>query len=61
MKKKESKKFSLEKFEVVKLQNSNLVFGGTGSEDDDATNTDNDKNKPKGTSIPCKIKDLVDF
>lgn len=64
MKKIENKKFNFEKFDVAKLKNQKLIFGGTGINDDDdgATNTGTNKNnpvKPNNTSIPCAIKDLI--
>ena len=46
MKKKESKKFSLEKFEVAKLNNSITINGGTG--------------EPVGSSIICTTTNTND-
>lgn len=55
MKKKESKKFGLEKFEIARLRNQRVIIGGSG----DDTNTDtkpkpkpNDPNDPNNPNDP---------
>jgi hypothetical protein len=45
MKKKENKKFSLEKFEVAKLNNPKMIKGGDSSGICTTTNTGNDTSK----------------
>ncbi|NHN26333.1 hypothetical protein FIA58_011645 [Flavobacterium jejuense] len=58
MKRKENKKFDLEKFEIAKLKNQRTIIGGTG----DATNTDTggDKVKDKdNSSLSCLLKDFI--
>lgn len=62
MKKKESKKFGFEKFEVAKLKNSRLIQGG------DTTNTDtvdkastqqcNNSDDNDDSGVICAIKDI---
>ncbi|WP_445709781.1 hypothetical protein [Flavobacterium sp.] len=49
MKKKESKKFSLEKFEVVKLNNLRTLIGGDGTEGGDGPKTTGNN-----TNVPIK-------
>lgn len=54
MKRKKDKKFSLNKFEIAKLNNKERIWGGTG---DDDTNTDTKPRDPNGPNNPQQDPD----
>ncbi len=58
MKQLKKTKFSLEKFEVAKLQNPNNIYGGTGVNGDPLTTTETSKNCSYEPS--CKDKPVDD-